>query len=85
MAKSFFQWWLLPAAAAVLVACGGGGGGTSASSGPTISGTVAVGSPLAGAVITARDANGNTSSSVVADDQGRYTNLNLSGLTAPYL
>jgi len=87
MVKSLFQWGLLPAAAAVLVACGGGGGGGTGAGANAIllGGTVAVGSPLAGAVITARDANGNTSSSVLANEQGVYQNLDVSGLTAPFV
>ena len=84
MLKSIVKWTLLPAAAAVLVACGGGGGG-SVTNATLLGGTVAVGSPLAGAVITARDANGRTSSSVVANDRGVYQNLDVTGLTAPFV
>lgn len=85
MLKSIVKWTLLPAAAAVLVACGGGGGGGSVTNATLLGGTVAVGSPLAGAVITARDANGRTSSSVVANDRGVYQNLDVTGLTAPFV
>jgi hypothetical protein len=82
MLKQAMRWMLLPAAAAVLVACGGGGGGSNAI---LLGGTVAVGSPLAGAVITARDASGRTSSSVLANEQGVYQNLDVTGLTAPFV
>ena len=86
MLKQALRLMLLPAAAAVLVACGGGGGGGAGGSNAILlGGTVAVGSPLAGAVITARDANGRTSSSVLANDQGVYQNLDVTGLTAPFV
>jgi hypothetical protein len=65
---------------ALLAACGGGGtAGTSS----TVSGVAAVGAPMAGAVITLTDANGNTASTTAGTD-GSYS-LNVAGLTAPYV
>jgi hypothetical protein len=73
--------------AAVLSSCGGGGGSGSLVSGNSnlASGTVAVGAPIAGALITARDVNGRTSNTVTADANGNYSGLDLSGLTAPII
>jgi hypothetical protein len=50
-----------------------------------MAGTVAIGAPIAGAVITARDVNGLLSSPVTADADGKYTNLDVSKLTAPFV
>lgn len=69
-------------AASVLTGCGGGGSSSTTSS---LNGTVAVGAPIAGASIVARGANGATSNTVTADADGKYSGLDLSGLTAPIL
>lgn len=73
--------------AMALAACGGGGGGAgpSASGGAFMDGTVAVGAPIAGAQVTARDVNGRSSNTVTADANGQYTGLDLSGLTPPII
>ena len=77
----------LAVSAALLAACGGGGGGSSASGGgggaTTLSGTVAVGAPISSATITIKGANGATVSATAGDD-GRFSGVDLSGLTAPY-
>ncbi len=70
-------------ATSILTGCGGGGGGSTAS--PSLDGTVAVGAPIAGASIVARGANGATSNTVIADADGKYSGLNLNGLTAPII
>ena len=60
---------------ACLTACGGGGGGSASNlTGNTSgsSGTIAVGAPLSGAVVTYLDKNGKTLSATAADD-GTYT------------
>jgi len=44
-----------------------------------------VGAPIAGALVTARDANGKTSNTVIAGADGKYSGLDLSGLTAPLI
>ena len=74
------RWMMLPAAAAVLVACGGGGG---IANNALLDGTVAMGAPISGARVQARDVNGNTSNVVYANEDGKYSGLNLTGLVAP--
>jgi hypothetical protein len=72
--------------AVLLSSCGGGGGAGSISGDTNLAdGTVAVGAPIAGALVTARDVNGKTSNTVTADAEGKYSRLNLSGLTAPII
>lgn len=72
--------------AAILSSCGGGGGGGSVTGNANqADGTVAIGAPIAGALVTARDVNGKPSNTVIADAEGKYTGLNLSGLTAPII
>ncbi len=67
-----------------LVGCGGGGGTTGAGGGAsTVSGTAAVGAPLAGATITLKDAGGSAKT-VVTDGSGNFS-IDTSGLTAPFL
>lgn len=85
--KSHVNLALTVVSAAILSSCGGGGGGggTAAGNSSLASGTVAVGAPLSGALITARDVNGKTSNSVTADVDGKYSGLDLSGLTAPII
>lgn len=74
-------------AAAILSSCGGGGSSPSTSlSAPTLaSGTVAVGAPISGASVTARDGLGNTSNTVTANERGEYSGLDLSGLSGPII
>lgn len=90
MVKSVFQWVLLPTAAAVLVACGGGEELTS------ISGTAAVGAPIANAKIYIVDSQGRVPTGqdevggvalVTTDANGAYTIPSgvLSGLKGPYM
>ncbi len=73
--------------AALLTSCGGGGSSpsTSTSSSTLASGTVAVGAPISGASVTARDGSGNTSNTVTANEQGEYSGLDLSGLSGPII
>lgn len=66
-------------AAAFLTSCGGGSTSTVAS------GTVAVGAPISGASVTARDGSGNTSNTVTANEQGEYSGLDLRGLSGPII
>lgn len=65
--------------------CGGGGGGGEAAPTPTptstISGTAAVGAPLAGATVTVKDAQGTSRTGTTAAN-GSYS-LDSSGLTPP--
>jgi hypothetical protein len=79
MLKQAMRLVLLPAAVAVLVACGGG----STASNTVLDGTVAMGAPISGARVQARDVNGNTSNVVYANEDGKYSGLNLTGLVAP--
>jgi hypothetical protein len=87
MNKATHPYFFVILIACLLTACGGGGGsGTASSESVTsLSGTVAIGAPLAGAVVTATDVNGTTSSSVVADNDGNYQNLDISKLKTPFL
>ncbi len=71
--------------AVILSSCGGGGGASISSGTSLADGTIAVGAPIAGALVTARDVNGRTSNTVTAGADGRYSGLNLSGLTAPII
>lgn len=86
MAMSSFQWWLLPAATAVLVACGGGGGSPSASSPISISGTAAIGAPLAGAQVKVYDSAGTVvvSDGLVGAD-GNYSVTIPAGARGPFV
>lgn len=66
--------------------CGGGGGGSSpppSSSTSSLSGTAAKGAAIASATVTIKGANGLMKTGTTASD-GSY-NINVSGLTAPYL
>ncbi|TKC87756.1 hypothetical protein FAZ69_15855 [Trinickia terrae] len=79
----------------ILAACGGGGGGSSSSSSSgttstttgaaatTLTGTVAVGSALAGATVTVTGANG-VSVTTTTDASGNYS-VSIAGLTAPFV
>lgn len=64
---------------------GGGGGGTGGTSAGqyTLSGTAASGRPLAGMVITLKDASGHSSTATTAQD-GAYS-IDTTGLTPPFL
>lgn len=72
--------------AALLSACGGGGGGSAAVGNlPVLSGTAAVGAPLAGATITVSDAKGVKVGEGTSGDDGLFA-ITLSSLgTAPYV
>jgi hypothetical protein len=73
----------IPCATALLLAsCGGGGGGGGGSTLTSVSGTAAVGAPLANAAIDAKCRAG--SGSTTSDAAGRFT-INLSGAQAPCL
>ena len=68
-----------------LTACGGGGGGSSStSSGSSISGTAAVGAPIANAKVTIYDANGAVVGTTTTNENGEYVAVVNSG-TAPYV
>lgn len=73
------------AVAALLAGCGGGGGSASTGTSNYLGGTIAMGAPIAGATVIARDANGRTSNAVTADENGKYTGLDLTGLVAPIM
>lgn len=86
MNRFLFQRMLFPAAAAVLLACGGSGGSVGTSSSLTISGTAAVGAPLAGAKVKVYDSTGT----LVADNgtvqpNGSYTITIPAGKSAPFV
>ena len=66
----------------VLTACGGGGGTSPDTA--NLSGTVAVGAPLANATIALKDANGDTREAT-ANSQGEYTIANIGALKAPFI
>jgi len=72
---------------AVLAACGGGGGNStpqgSQQAATSISGTVAVGTALAGATVTVIDVNGKTATGT-STGNGSYS-VSVQGLTAPFL
>lgn len=80
------RWMMLPAAAAVLVACGGGGGGQSVSSPLNISGTAAMGAPLAGANVKVYDASGAlVVSDGVVQPNGSYNVTIPAGKQGPFV
>ena len=70
----------------LLGACGGGGSSSSSSSssGSSISGTAAVGAPIANAQVTIYDAAGTVVATTTTDENGRYAVAVNSG-TAPYI
>lgn len=72
---------VLTGSALLLSACGGGGGDTTAP--VPLSGTVAVGAPLANADVSIKGANGGTASAIT-DANGDYT-ADIAGLTAPFM
>lgn len=70
----------------VMAACGGGGGTTTSATGGSTSaltGTAAKGAAIAAATVTIKGANGLIKTGTTASD-GSY-NIDVSGLTAPYL
>ncbi len=84
MRKFVFQWALVPAAAAVLVACGGGG--VSSSNPLTITGTAAVGAPLAGATVKVYDATGTlVVSNGTVQQNGSYSLTIPAGKQGPFV
>jgi hypothetical protein len=87
MLKQAMKLVLLPAAAAVLVACGGGGGGGSTASSPlNISGTAAMGAPLAGANVKVYDATGTiVVSDGVVQPNGSYNVTIPAGKQGPFV
>lgn len=80
LATRKFKFSFSALAVAALMACGGGGGGS-----PTaqLNGVAAYGAPMAGAIVTLTDANGQTRSATAGSD-GSYS-LDVTGLTAPFL
>jgi hypothetical protein len=70
-----------------LTACGGGGGGSSSSStssGSSMSGTAAVGAPIANATVTIYDSTGAVVGSTTTNADGEYSAV-INGGTAPYV
>lgn len=69
----------------LLGACGGGGSSSSSSSsGSSISGTAAVGAPIANATVTIYDAKGTVVGTSTTNENGEYAVV-ISGGTAPYV
>lgn len=66
-----------------LVSCGGSGG--SSSSGVSVTGTVAVGAPIAGGAVTVYDSSGTEITTSVTNDSGAYDVTIPSGSSAPFL
>lgn len=76
----------LAATAIVLIisGCGGGGGGGSTPS--TLGGTVATGAPIAGAIVTVKDALGMVVGTATADANGAYSvSYDATKFTAPFV
>lgn len=68
-----------------LVACGGGDGpAASQPAAASLTGTTAIGAPLANAAVVLKDASGTTRTAT-ADASGAYTFADLSGLVAPVM
>lgn len=82
--KKYLTHLLTGIAIATLAACGGGGGGTSSSSTPSLTGTVAIGAPLAGATVKLKDKN-NKTAQVTANADGSYTFSDVTGFVAPVM
>lgn len=72
---------LASTAIATLVACGGGSAGVST---PSLTGTVAVGAPLAGAKVKLKDKN-NKTAETTANADGSYTFSDVTGFVAPVM
>jgi hypothetical protein len=82
--KKYLTHLLTGIAIATLAACGGNGSGTSSSSTPSLTGTVAVGAPLAGATVKLKDKN-NKTAQVTANAEGSYTFADVTGFVAPVM
>lgn len=65
-----------------LIACGGGGGGSSSGTTQTISGTAAIGKPLANVPIYLKDKNGKTKNTIT-DLNGKFS-FDTTDLTPPF-
>ncbi|AIO30321.1 hypothetical protein DM39_7124 [Burkholderia cenocepacia] len=66
----------------VLPGCGGADDSSPLATVPTLSGTVASGTPVANAIITVLDSAGRTAGTT-ADNNGAYSDLSISGMSAP--
>jgi hypothetical protein len=82
--KKYLTHLLTGIAITTLAACGGGGSGTSNSSTPSLTGTVAIGAPLAGATVKLKDKN-NKTAQVTANADGSYTFSDVTGFVAPVM
>jgi hypothetical protein len=71
------------AVATMLTACGGGGSSAGGST-PSLTGTIAVGAPLAGATVKLKDKN-NKTAQVTANADGSYTFSDVTGFIAPVM
>ena len=67
---------------AVLAACGGGSSGSSTAT--TLTGTAAIGAPMANAEVTLKDSDGN-SQTTTADANGGFEFKDVSALKAPFI
>lgn len=76
--KAFARFLIILVGSVILGGCGGGGGG----GGTTLTGVVALGAPVVGAVITVSDAAGHTTTATSGAD-GSYS-ANITGFTAPF-
>ena len=81
--KKYLTHLLTGIAISTLAACGSGGGTTSSST-PSLTGTVAVGAPLAGATVKLKDKN-NKTAQVTANADGSYTFADVTGFVAPVM
>ncbi len=69
---------------AVLTACGGGGGGSSSSTATPLTGTAAIGAPMADAAVTLKDSEGNTQTAT-ANSSGEFEFKDVGALKAPFI
>jgi hypothetical protein len=76
--------WAMSALAVVTMLTACGGGGSAGGSTPSLTGTVAVGAPMANATITVKDGAGNTKTTTT-DTNGKYTISDVSTLKAPLM
>ena len=81
--KKYLTHLLTGIAISTLAACGSGGGTTSSST-PSLTGTVAVGAPVAGATVKLKDKN-NKTAQVTANADGSYTFADVTGFVAPVM
>ena len=75
--------WVLALLVVAVPACGGGSSGGGGAPAVTLSGTAAVGAPIADADIVAKDRNGTAVNGTTGSD-GTFS-LDVTGLTAPFL